>query len=663
MPSASSLNLIVDITNPGKVGLLQSFQNRLPASIPELIRNDVETVALRFIQPSATTSRPWDDVDYTSALTIMALGDLDAVPSSGTNTFQSGIKTVGNTNSTTTVAITGTTTGIVNGMKVAGSGIVLGTTATISGTTVTLSIAATSSVASNNLYFYNETAGIATGATAATVSTAVNALACVIVAGGVAVTNPEPGVYLFTLTVPGITPIYFSGNPAGLNPVSSLIVSEVVIGMVGISSEQLMEIFVNPYALNSTWTDFPAASATIISIATGATESPTGNNTSGQNTITSISSSTGLVVGMQVTGPGVPVNTVLLKISGGTATLSNVTTAGSSGGTYIFTTPSVQQITLTSGAYDGSFSIATPLITTQAIPATLTGTSATAVQNALNALGAAYAVSGSAGGPFTVTDPTGNNTPFTVNISNLIVPIGLNGTLTLSTYAMLQRFIAANAPTINLDLEIQVTPSGGGQSTPLQISVVVSKNVINLSNLVPSPQYIYLTQAAGDNRYTRQSNNGTDFSNLLTTLSNLWKAATTTAGAFLYMAAASTLTVLAPNSTATLKFLSMTSSVPSWQVISLPGWIIKTSAYTASAGDRIQADTSGGAVTITLPATAALGDPIQIEDASLSWGTNNLTIARNGLKINNGTSNYTASVTGNKLSIVYISSGYGWSIK
>jgi len=92
-------------------------------------------------------------------------------------------------------------------------------------------------------------------------------------------------------------------------------------------------------------------------------------------------------------------------------------------------------------------------------------------------------------------------------------------------------------------------------------------------------------------------------------------------------------------------------------------WIIETAAYTAVAGDKIQADTSGGAFTITLPATASIGDAIQIEDATLSWQTHNLTIARNGLNLNGGTSNYVAGVTGNKLSIVYISSTYGWSIK
>lgn len=92
-------------------------------------------------------------------------------------------------------------------------------------------------------------------------------------------------------------------------------------------------------------------------------------------------------------------------------------------------------------------------------------------------------------------------------------------------------------------------------------------------------------------------------------------------------------------------------------------FIIIAGDYTAAVGDKIEADTSGGSFTITLPVTAAVGNVIEIEDAKFSWNTNNLTIAPNGLNLNGGTSNYVASVVGNKLSIVYISSTYGWSIK
>ena len=58
----------------------------------------------------------------------------------------------------------------------------------------------------------------------------------------------------------------------------------------------------------------------------------------------------------------------------------------------------------------------------------------------------------------------------------------------------------------------------------------------------------------------------------------------------------------------------------------------KTSNYTAVNGDYLIADTSGGAFTITLPASPSTGNSVTIADGD-SFYTNNLTIARNGSTI------------------------------
>ena len=94
-----------------------------------------------------------------------------------------------------------------------------------------------------------------------------------------------------------------------------------------------------------------------------------------------------------------------------------------------------------------------------------------------------------------------------------------------------------------------------------------------------------------------------------------------------------------------------------------PRWIVVSSDYTAGVGDKIQADTTKSPFTITLPSTASIGDKVLIQDAKLTWHRNNLTIASNGLRINGGSTDYIASVIGNKISIVYTSTSYGWSIK
>lgn len=491
----SSLSLIIDITNPTNAGIIQSFQNRLPASVPSFVRNDTESVSLRFVQPSAGTTRPWDDVDYSTATTILALGEFDVVPSSGSNTFQFGPRTACSTTmSSTSVTVTGSTSGIVNGMKVSGSGIPTGTTITISGSTVTLSIAAIATQTGVILYFYNETSGVPVGSTAAVVSTAVNALASVTAAGGVAVALLETGVYQVTLNSTGITPGYFSGNAAGLNPASSVVVSEVVVGAVGIASQQIIEIFVNPYALNSTWTDFPTASGSFVTTSSGSTVTPTGTTVSGSNSITALSSTSGVTAGMSIAGAGIPSGTTILNISGSTLLISQNATASATPVTLTITTPNIQVLTLTAGAYDGSIQISTPQLTTAAIPVPLTGVTAILIQTALNALGASYSVSGNPGGPFAISI-AGTTSAYTCNVSGMIVPIGLMGTLNLSTYAMLQKFISSGLSDITLDLEVQVDPISGGQMTPLQLSCTVNKNVINLSNLIPSPTVAYPTFA------------------------------------------------------------------------------------------------------------------------------------------------------------------------
>lgn len=64
----------------------------------------------------------------------------------------------------------------------------------------------------------------------------------------------------------------------------------------------------------------------------------------------------------------------------------------------------------------------------------------------------------------------------------------------------------------------------------------------------------------------------------------------------------------------------------------------KTANYTAINLDRLECDTTGGAFTITLPPTPTAGDKVTIWDGGATvsaggFGTNNLTVARNGSTI------------------------------
>jgi len=312
--------------------------------------------------------------------------------------------------------------------------------------------------------------------------------------------------------------------------------------------------------------------------------------------------------------------------------------------------------------YAGTFTLTVATVGTTA-PISFDATPSV-VQTALAALAglSATTVGGSVGN-YIITFAASHT--LTADASGLTGPLAMVGTLSLATVGI-EEDIGESA-SITRTLEIRLTPAGGDPQTVLQVPITILNDLIPNAPAIPTPTAIYLTEGASDARYTRQANNGSDFSNLVTTLSNLWKSLTTTAGAFLYMAASSTLTVLAPNTTGTQKFLSMTSSVPSWQTVSpvpVP-WELKSSDFTAVAGHKYQVDTSGGAITITMPATMAVNDAIEFADAKLTWDTHAITLARNGNKINGATSDYVDALVGDKLSAVAIDTGatYGWSVK
>ena len=88
-------------------------------------------------------------------------------------------------------------------------------------------------------------------------------------------------------------------------------------------------------------------------------------------------------------------------------------------------------------------------------------------------------------------------------------------------------------------------------------------------------------------------------------------------------------------------------------------WAEKTSAYTAVAGDRLIVDTSA-AVTVTLPATAALGDEIRIIDGTGNAATNNITVARNGHNIEATAQDLTVNVNRAAFGLVYYNTTQGW---
>jgi hypothetical protein len=89
-------------------------------------------------------------------------------------------------------------------------------------------------------------------------------------------------------------------------------------------------------------------------------------------------------------------------------------------------------------------------------------------------------------------------------------------------------------------------------------------------------------------------------------------------------------------------------------------YVFTTTAVTATDKQGVLADTSSGSFTVTLPAAPSIGAQVVVADAGASWGTNNLTVSRNGYTIAGLAENLVCDITGASVQFVY--DGTTWEI-
>lgn len=89
-------------------------------------------------------------------------------------------------------------------------------------------------------------------------------------------------------------------------------------------------------------------------------------------------------------------------------------------------------------------------------------------------------------------------------------------------------------------------------------------------------------------------------------------------------------------------------------------YVVKTSNYTAANNEGVLTDTTGGAFTVTLPATPAAGNQVVVADAGGVWGTNNLTVGRNGSTIDGLAQDLVCDISG--VSVQFVYSGTTWEV-
>ena len=112
---------------------------------------------------------------------------------------------------------------------------------------------------------------------------------------------------------------------------------------------------------------------------------------------------------------------------------------------------------------------------------------------------------------------------------------------------------------------------------------------------------------------------------------------------------------LTTNGSGTLAW-STISGGADWQAV-------KTTTYTAVAGQGIFANTSGGAWTLTLPSSPSAGDFVSVIDYAGTFDTNNLTIARNGKNIQGSAADLVVGTERAGLTLVFVDDTQGWLLQ
>tara|TARA_R110002020_G_scaffold216840_1_gene424652 strand:+ start:93 stop:1115 length:1023 start_codon:yes stop_codon:yes gene_type:complete len=111
---------------------------------------------------------------------------------------------------------------------------------------------------------------------------------------------------------------------------------------------------------------------------------------------------------------------------------------------------------------------------------------------------------------------------------------------------------------------------------------------------------------------------------------------------------------------------STTGGVLSWAELEAGGtaWqAVKTTGFTAVAGQGYFCNTTGGAFTLTLPSSPTIGDEVTFVDYAGTFDSDNLTIGRNSEKINGSAADLTVATERAANTLVYTDGTQGWLLR
>jgi hypothetical protein len=209
--------------------------------------------------------------------------------------------------------------------------------------------------------------------------------------------------------------------------------------------------------------------------------------------------------------------------------------------------------------------------------------------------------------------------------------------------------------------------SGGG----LKISVNAPLNPV-AGSMWFDPEvletYVYYVDSNGTAQWVKSNPSGPELA--LTQVSNIvdsaYIAARVSAGtdsaSIINMIDSAYVSARVSSGTDSASIINMIDSAYVSARVSTPNtWSeVTTTPVTAVANQRLILDTSGGVKVVNLPSTATLGDEIRIIDGTGNAATNNITINRNGHKIEGSDSDLTIDVNRAAFGLVYYNVANGW---